>query len=63
MRRQDLLLVGSEMGDGLQIFSGLNQVRINIYCDKLFTHIHSGLNPVDKYDMRSEIVFLFKVYP
>jgi len=55
-------MVGSEWGE-LEILSGLNQVRLNIYCDKLFTDIHSGLDPVDKYDMRSEIVFLFKVYP
>ena len=33
------------------------------YCDKLFTDILKGLNPVDKYDMTSEILFLFEVYP
>ena len=54
--------MGSEWGE-LKILGGLNQVRLNIYCDKLFTDIHSGLDLVDKYDMRSKIVFLFKVYP
>ena len=42
--------------------SGLAWIRI-LNCDKLFTDILKGLNPVDKYDMTSEILFLFEVYP
>ena len=42
--------------------SELAWIRIH-NCDKLFTDILLGLNPVDKYDMTSEILFLFEVYP
>jgi len=50
LRQQDLLMVESEW-DELKILSGLNWVRLNIYCDKLFTDIHSELDSVDKYDI------------
>ena len=54
----------SEKGEGgiCEILSGLAWIRI-LNCDKLFTDILLGLNPVDKYDMTSEILFLFGVYP
>ena len=42
--------------------SELAWIRI-LNCDKLFTDILKGLNPVDKYDMTSEILFLFEVFP
>ena len=48
--------------DLYEILSGLAWIRI-LNCDKLFTDILLGLNPVDKYDMTSEILFLFEVYP
>ena len=54
----------SENGEGgiCEILSGLAWTRI-LNCDKLFTDILKGLNPVDKYDMTSEILFLFEVFP
>ena len=54
----------SEKGEGglHGLLSGLAWIRI-LNCDKLFTDIPLGLNPVDKYDMTSEILFLFGVYP
>ena len=48
--------------DLYEILSELAWIRIH-NCDKLFTDILLGLNPVDKYDMTSEILFLFEVYP